>query len=184
MDDNVLNTRSKCRWATVMLAIIALEILVLLCSGCHAPQPVVITQRDSTHTERITTYRDTTIVVPGDEAVLRVGSDVLDIKHLVDQLRGEVRTIRGANQASLVISASNDTLTVMALCDAIQLRLDSVIQENSTLRSTVRTQASFLSTQPERQAPMPSWAKGVALAAGSIGLVLLLIILLHAKTTL
>lgn len=176
----VLNTKPKCRLASVLLVVIAVLIGVIMFSGCRAPQPVVITQRDSTHVEHYTTYRDTTVIVPGDEAVLKVGSDVTTLTRLMNELRGEVRTIRGANQAALVISATSDTLTVMALCDELQLKLDSVLVENATLTSIVKSTTRFIATQPEQQKPMPSWAKGAALVIGSICLLLLLIILLPA----
>lgn len=173
----MLNERGNNRLMAVMVAALILGIVVALAS-CHAPAPVVITQRDSTHTERVMTYRDTTVVVPGDQAVLKVGSEVSDIRRLVEGLRGEVRTIRGANQASLRMSATHDTLTVMALCDALQLKFDSVLVENRTLQSTVRSQAHFLAAQPEQTKPMPAWAKGTALAAGSVAGALFLIALL------
>ncbi|MBS1945760.1 MAG: hypothetical protein JST98_11315, partial [Bacteroidetes bacterium] len=66
-------TKGEKRVMLGMLALLALA-LVLLLAGCKAPAPVVITQRDSTHTERVTTYRDTVIKVPGDRAVLKVGA--------------------------------------------------------------------------------------------------------------
>lgn len=170
-------TKGEKRVMLGMLALLALA-LVLLLAGCKAPAPVVITQRDSTHTERVTTYRDTVIKVPGDRAVLKVGAETDDLRRLLDQLRGEVRTIRGANQAVLELRATNDTLTVTALCNELQVRLDSALVQNDVLKYTVRTMAAYVATQPEKQAPMPAWAKGTAMVAASIAAVLLLIALL------
>lgn len=159
----------------VMLAVLALGVAAAMVS-CRAPQPVVITQRDSTHTERVTTYRDTVVTVPADLAVLKVGTD--DLGRLLEQLRGEMRTIRGANQAVLRLQAVNDTLTVTALCNELQVRLDSALVQNDVLKYTVKTLSAFVATQPDKQAPMPGWAKGTALVAGGIASVLLLTALL------
>lgn len=165
----------NCIWPWLVL--LAFAIVVVLAS-CRAPQPVVITQRDSTHTERVVTYRDTVIKVPGDRATLKVGTEVNDLHRLLDQLRGEVRTIRGANQAVLELRATNDTLTVTALCNELQMRLDSALVQNTVLRTSVRTLAAFVAAQPEKQAPMPAWAKGTAMVAGSVATILLLIAVL------
>ena len=172
---NKHGNNSRLMW--VMLAILALGVAAAMVS-CRAPQPVVITQRDSTHTERVVTYRDTVITVPGDRAVLQVGTETAALRRLLDQLHGEVRTIRGANQAVLELRATNDTLTVTALCNELQMRLDSALVQNNVLRTDVRTLAAFVAAQPEKQAPMPAWAKGTALVAGCVAAVLLLTALL------
>lgn len=173
----VLSTGRE-RWAfgPALAAVAA----VLLLGACRQPQPLVLTQRDSTHTERVITYRDTVVRIPADAATLRLGTEAQDMARLVDELRGEVRIIRGTNQAALRLSADRDSLTVVALCDELQVKFDSVLVENRTLQYVQQATTAFLAARPEQNAPMPAWAKGVALAGASVAGLLLVAALLPA----
>lgn len=155
------------------LALLAVGIVLTLVS-CRTPAPVVIAQRDSTHTERVVTYRDTVVTVPGDTAALRLGAE--ELGRLLVDLRGQVRILRGQHRAALELRNVRDTLVITALCDELQVKLDSALVHEREL--TRRLQTVTAVTQPEQERMLPAWARGVVGVASAIGLLALFILVL------
>lgn len=155
--------------------VLALGLLVSL-PGCRGTRDLRTTVRDSVSVTTHTFYRDTTIYTPADSARTTLGTDWTAMRKLMAELDVRPRVVPGARQASVVITKVDSThFQVEARCEAMALTLDSLIQVNE--RTTFQLQRIREEVAVHDRADryrMPGWAKGVALAAGSLCAVLLL----------
>lgn len=113
-------------------------------------------------TERVVTKRDTIIWAPADSALVKLVTDVRSMRALIDELKAQgPRTVRGSNNAKLIMSVVHDTLLLEARCDSLAQVLEGAlvtIQE----KETRVTELERVVTEKDKseKGTMPGWMKG------------------------
>lgn len=170
----------KVSFGALLLFAAAIWLLVSL-PGCHGRQPLLrTTVRDSVAVHVQTIYRDTVIYTPADSASTTLGTDWTAMHKLMAELDRAPRVVRGERQASVVITKVDSAhFQVQAQCAAMQVKLDSALQviDQRTLQLRRVEEQVAVHDRADRFR-MPGWAKGIALAAGSLGGLALLVALL------
>jgi len=140
--------------------------LLLICStawflaGCNNPRALV----SDTHTtrERVVTKRDTIIWAPADSALVKLVTDVRSMRALIDELKAQgPRTVRGSNNAKLIMSVVHDTLLLEARCDSLAQVLQGAlvtIQEKET--RVTELERTITAKDKSEKGTMPGWMKG------------------------
>lgn len=166
------------------LAFVAVLLLGTCSTGC-ANARGWFTVHDTTTFERVVTHRDTTVWVKADSAHIKLVTDLIAFRKLIEQLKENgPRTVHGSRNASLTMSVVNDSLVLDAKCDSVAERLQdalTTIQDKSreveTLTQTVKTKDA------EAKGTMPGWMKGTSLLIGVCVVALFALFLLYQLVT-
>lgn len=162
-------------WDVAFVCIIVALLFIAVLMGCRVPVPTVITVHDSTtvHVDR----RDTVITIPGDAARLDLSADLAALKRVIDELRKRPITTKGERNAQLTLSLHNDSVRIVATCDTLEWKLNDAITTIERRNERIQVLESRVQDQ-DRERPMPSWAKGIALAGTTIALLAIVVLLL------
>ena len=147
---------------TAMLGVLLVCLAVLLLSGCTSVLES-LRSKETVHTERTITVRDTTVYTRADSATLKMIADVRALRQLIEDLKAEgPRTVRGSSHASLVMQVVGDTLQLEARCDSMAHVLEGAlrtIQERT--EQVTELERTLSDTKAERKATIPGWMQGL-----------------------
>lgn len=176
------------------LLLLALSLLLIwsaawILSGCNDARWLM---REHSSSERTVTKRDTIIWAPADSALVKLVTDVRSMRALIDELKAQgPRTVRGTNNAKLIMSVVHDTLLLEARCDSLAQVLEGALVTIHERDSIVTHLERTIATKDKSEkGTMPGWMKGtiwmivVAVLACVVLCVLFLLIKKHLFTRL